>query len=134
MKWAKSTGAKHVAIFEDDVIFDNDFKEKLTYYLSKTPDSFCIMYLGGSFGRNPQHLNQDFTKQIMTWGAFAYIVNTDYIDELINSIYMAKKITDAVYIDFQKKYICIKPVKKLVTHPKGFSTIKNKEVDYKYIR
>lgn len=133
LKWAKSTGASHVAIFEDDVIFDKDFSSKLKYYLNNAPDNFCIMYLGGSFGRKPRPMNLDFTKQLMTWGAFAYIVNCDYIDELIKSISMAKKITDAVLIDFQIKYVCIKPVKKLVTHPKGFSTIKNKEVDYKHI-
>jgi GR25 family glycosyltransferase involved in LPS biosynthesis len=133
LRWAKSTGANHVAIFEDDIIFDNNFAHKLDYYLKQAPDNFCIMYLGGSFGRKPQPMNLDFTKQVMTWGAFAYIVNCDYVGELINSISMAKKITDAVYIDFQNKYVCIKPIKKLVTHPKGFSTIKNKDVDYKHI-
>jgi hypothetical protein len=43
---------------------------------------------------------------------------------------MAKQITDAVYIAYQKQYLCIKPVKKLVTHPEGFSTIKERQINY----
>jgi len=43
---------------------------------------------------------------------------------------MANKITDAVYIDYQKNYLCIKPVSKMVTHLEGYSFIKEREVKY----
>jgi len=90
--------------------------------------------LGGSFGRKPQYYNQYFTRQLGTWGAFAYIVNKRAYNNLINLLSKANNIVDACYIEYQKSYLCIKPHKRLVIHPEGVSTIKEKFVDYKNIQ
>jgi len=102
----------------------------LQFYLNNLPEDWHILYLGGQYGRKPTYFNQYFTKQNATWGAFAYIVHQRAYDNLIESLTMAKQITDAVYIAYQKQYLCIKPVKKLVTHPEGFSTIKERQINY----
>lgn len=91
------------------------------------------MYLGGSYGIKPLPFDDMYTRQRQTWGAFGYIINMKFADEILKELYRAKKIVDAVYIDMQKKYLCIKPIDKMLIHPQGFSYIKNKHVDYKNI-
>ena len=130
LEYAKECGDKYVAVFEDDIVFNQGFSKDLQFYLSKAPEDFAIMYLGGSFGSKPLLFDEYFTRQKQTWGAFAYIVNTDYVDIILDKFYRAKNIADAVLIDVQKQYVCIKPIKSIVTHPKGYSTIKEKEVNY----
>ena len=133
IEYARENKLPCIAIFEDDIVFTDTFEKDFKYYLSVMPEDWHILYLGGSFGRRPSYFDQNFTKQNMTWGAFAYIVNACAYDNLLDMFNRAKHITDAVLIDYQKTYLCIKPSKKLVIHPKGFSTIKEREVDYKNI-
>lgn len=111
-------------------MFLPNFSNDLAYYLENTPDGWHILYLGGSFGKQPKRINADFTQQVETWGAFAYIVHKRAYKGLIKLLYMANKICDAMYIEYQKNYLCVKPNRKLVLHPKGYSTIKEKEVNY----
>jgi hypothetical protein len=69
----------------------------------------------------------------MTWGAFAYIVHKRAYNKLLDKLNRAKEIADAVLIRHQQEYLCLKPAKKLVEHPAGFSTIKEKQVNYQHI-
>jgi GR25 family glycosyltransferase involved in LPS biosynthesis len=133
LKYAKKQGFECVAIFEDDVLFTDSFSKDFQVYLSELPDNFHILYLGGSFGRPPQYYDKFFSKQVYTWGAFAYVVHKRAYTNLINILSKANKIVDAMYIDYQKQYLCIKPNKKLVIHPQGVSTIKEKFVNYQNI-
>jgi GR25 family glycosyltransferase involved in LPS biosynthesis len=133
LKWAKENDFECVAIFEDDVVFLPTFKSSLSSYLSKLPTNWHILYLGGSFGRRPEFFDEYFSKQKMTWGAFAYVVHNRAYDNLIERLSRGNKIVDAVYIEYQNKYLCLKPHHQLVKHPAGFSTIKERNVDYKNI-
>lgn len=130
LEWAKENNFPCVAIFEDDVVFKPTFKTDLAFYLSQLPEDWHILYLGGSFGRQPEYFNQYFTKQVKTWGAFAYVVHERAYNLLLSEFIRAKEITDAVLIRYQQQYLCLKPSKKLVEHPPGFSTIKEKDVNY----
>ena len=134
IKLAKERGYECIAIFEDDITFVKDFKAKFEKYLNQLPKDWHILYLGGSFGRNPFYFNQYFTQQNQTWGAFAYIVHKRAYNNLIEILSCPKKIVDGHYIDYQKSHLCIKPNERLVIHPKGFSTIKEIEVNYKGIQ
>lgn len=134
IKQAKERGYECIAIFEDDITFVKDFKAKFEKYLNQLPKDWHILYLGGSFGRNPFYFNQYFTQQNQTWGAFAYIVHKRAYNNLIEMLSCPKKIVDGHYIDYQKSHLCIKPNERLVIHPKGFSTIKEIEVNYKGIQ
>lgn len=134
MQYAKKNNFECIAIFEDDIVFTETFAEDFKFYLSNLPNNWHILYLGGSFGRKPSYYNQYFTKQNFTWGAFAYVVHKRAYDNLIELLFKANKIVDGEYIEYQKNYLCIKPVKKLVIHPEGFSTIKEKQVNYQNIQ
>lgn len=98
------------------------------------PVGWHIFYLGGSHGERPEFFNHLFERQLGTWGAFAYIVHKRAYKDLIAMLNEAHKIVDGHYIDYQKNYLCLKPKKKLVTHPPGFSTIKERHVQYNGIK
>lgn len=134
IKEAKKRNLECIAIFEDDILFTDTFKKDFQIYLKELPDNWHILYLGGSFGRMPTYYDKFFTKQNYTWGAFAYVIHKRAYENLIDLLSKANNIVDAMYIEYQKKYICIKPIKKLVIHPEGVSTIKERFVNYKDIK
>lgn len=86
------------------------------------------------FQRAPYYFNEFFSQQNQTWGAYAYVVHSRAYDNLISILSCPKKIVDGHYIEYQKLHLCIKPNERLVIHPKGFSTIKEIEVDYKKLQ
>jgi len=86
------------------------------------------------FQRAPYYYNEHFSRQNQTWGAYAYVVHSRAYDNLIELLSCPKKIVDGHYIEYQKHHLCIKPNERLVIHPKGFSTIKEIEVDYKKLQ
>jgi GR25 family glycosyltransferase involved in LPS biosynthesis len=133
LKYAKENDFECIAIFEDDVIFAPNYAKDFHYYLSVLPDNWHILYLGGVFQRKPLYFNNDFTQQVQTWGAFAYVVHKRAYDKLINLLERPIKIVDGHYIDYQKLHLCIKPNKRLVIHPQGYSTIKERDVNYSNI-
>ncbi len=130
---AKANNLPYIAIFEDDVLFEPNFEADFKATLKAMPKYWHILYLGGSFARKPIYFSREFDRMVVTWGAFAYIVNSNCYDLLITEILRANKIVDGTLIDLQKTLICIKPKMKLVHHPEGVSTIKEKYVNYQNI-
>ena len=107
MKKALELG-KSAIVFEDDLIFCNDFKDRINYienYINTEAPDFDVFWLGGTFHINPPHwhtgrnpllpgatLGKDAEctsdpRIIKTYGCFsthAYIVNIKSIEKVLN--------------------------------------------------
>lgn len=108
MKEAQRQG-KHAAVFEDDVIFCQDFDKRLEYIDNWTKThEWDVIWLGASFHVNPPYWHKigvsgmrpdcsaqlgkdceptDDPRMIRTYGAyvtFAYIVNFNSMDKIFN--------------------------------------------------
>jgi len=104
IKEAKEKHYKRILIFEDDVMFIENFKSKFLQMINKIPD-WKLLYLGGS-----QHNWDDiefiddfyYTKHMS--GCFAYAVDESIYDEILNTNNINDKAIDYKLFDIQEKY------------------------------
>lgn len=69
-----------ICVFEDDVIFCDDFEERFDYYINNVPDNWDIMYLGCHFHccATPVPTNKKHIFKIYeSYGCFAMILNNE---------------------------------------------------------
>jgi len=66
-----------IAVFEDDVVFCDDFESRFSYYAENIPPDWEIMYLGCHFHgcKDPIRVKKNIHKIIECFGCFAMILN-----------------------------------------------------------
>lgn len=66
-----------IAIFEDDIIFCDDFDKRLKYYIENIPKDWDIMYLGSNLNscQEPALIKHGIYKVKESYGCFAIILN-----------------------------------------------------------
>lgn len=130
LKMARDNNYSNVLIMEDDAVWGNVTKGfKIFENLVKNP--YDVIMLGGTY---PQ-FNKETHRVEFSYGAHAYLVNSQYYDKIILSA--EKGLTqkegyqiDAVYSQLQKTdnwYIVYPP---LVIQGKSYSNIAKQHVNY----
>jgi len=112
--------AKYGIIFEDDVIFEKNFKEQLDIGIKNTPKDFDILYLGcfgcqsninfnvvqfgvqGLVNTNSNYRNTYINKPIVALATHAYVVSRDGAKKLVT--YIDKNIYTHIDIHIQTLY------------------------------
>jgi len=77
IKDAIDKGYKKIAVFEDDIIFCDDFEKRFDYYSFMVPDNWDIMYLGCHFNncKLPTFAKSFIYYDQESYGCFAMILN-----------------------------------------------------------
>lgn len=85
---AKSKKYKKILVFDDDIIFDNNFEEKAKKFFDNISKNFKIAALGVSQHNwnNIVYDNYFYNPIVYTDGSFALGIDCSIFDELINSI------------------------------------------------
>lgn len=129
---------QNVLIFEDDVIFCDDFLEKLIEFMDNVPSDWEMLYLGGNhnyhIGSTPEKINDFVIKCHETFTTHAIVI-TQSLYKRILDINSLNKPIDVAYAELQKQYKVYAPSTSLVTQRVGYSDIQNREANYdSYIR
>lgn len=93
-------GYKRIAIFEDDIILVNDFKNKYEESYKLVPEKWQMLYLGyyERTGKSKVKINESVSIPKHTWGTHAYMVQNDGIKIMHNNLQEIKSHID-VQID-----------------------------------
>lgn len=84
IKDAMAKGYKQIMVLEDDVVFCDDFHERLAYCTKKLPDNWDTLYLGGTIiAHQPVQVAPFIFRNRQTYGAFAFIIRDTVFQELI---------------------------------------------------
>jgi GR25 family glycosyltransferase involved in LPS biosynthesis len=75
IKESLKNGYDRIAIFEDDIIFCDDFEKRFEYYAAAVPSDWDIMYLGGAHFNQGLEMKPFINKVNGVYGAFAMILN-----------------------------------------------------------
>lgn len=77
IKDALSKGYNKISVFEDDVIFCDDFEERFKYFANNVPEDWEILFLGSNLNQSiyPTQVKNNIFKIINTYGCFAMILN-----------------------------------------------------------
>jgi GR25 family glycosyltransferase involved in LPS biosynthesis len=101
IKEAKSAGYKRILIFEDDVILSNEFNERISQ-INKL--NWELLYLGASqFNWSGVKVNNGFYKCSNTLGTFAYAINSNIYDDLLELFETKRKSIDNLLSEYQLK-------------------------------
>jgi GR25 family glycosyltransferase involved in LPS biosynthesis len=98
------SGAKYGIIFEDDVVFEDNFRKELDLGINNTPKDFDILYLGcfgcqnyinfhtmlfantGLINKNPGYINDYVNKPIVAFATHAYVISRKGAKKLLKYI------------------------------------------------
>jgi glycosyl transferase family 25 len=100
IKKAKMNNYQNIMILEDDVIFSDNFLEKLNIQVCK----YDMIYLGGIIDKKKIFLN-NWNNYNCIMGAYGYILNKSLYDIIIESLEKDKYYIDLYFIkNIQKNY------------------------------
>jgi len=113
-----------VLILEDDVVFADDFDNKLKQLLKYVPD-FDMLFLNGTLGNFQKAAKEnDFIYRVYEmYGAFAYLIKRKFYSTVISELEINKgvKSTDEVYSGLMMSNKIYRAVQPLVFHKRGWS-------------
>lgn len=81
-------GYKRIAIFEDDILLVQDFKEKFDIAYEQVPDKWQMLYLGyyERTGAAKVQVSENVTIPKNTWGTHAYMVQNKGIKIMYDNL------------------------------------------------
>ncbi len=122
-----------VLILEDDVVFDNNFSEQFIDFISKVPEDWDMLYLGGNHQRPPIEVNAP-VHRVQVFSTHAYAVKASLFPRVIKLLEDATIPLDVAYRDVLhtdpevNTYGC-QP--QIAWQEVGFSDIENHDVDHR---
>jgi len=109
IKNASKNGYNKIAVFEDDIIFCDDFESRFKYYLENIPTDWDIMYLGCHFNAcaDPILLKNNVYKIKESYGCFSMILNNQngIFQKIINNVIETMPYDDYIKV-LQKELNC----------------------------
>lgn len=129
IKDAKKRGFNNIVIFEDDVVFVDDFTEKFNVAIQSVPSTWEMLYIGG-VNFDYKKINMHVVSSNGTHATHAYAIKGQVFDKILNTV-KEEDVVDVSYAKMHKdmETYSIKP--SLCTQSPGVSDIDNCYVDYK---
>lgn len=92
-----------VLIFEDDVVLDPNFQQKLDSILTKVPRDWDGLFLGYGNGKFFDESNADIKKLKKFEGCYAYILRKSSLPKILPYVYLAAEPVDTVLVDLAER-------------------------------
>lgn len=132
---AKDNKLDMVLICEDDVVFCEDFDVRLTNYFKEVPSDWNMMYLGffdnsNITGVTPINDKDNIVRLNRNVGAFAYIVNSNMYDIILNEFNKEYDYTDIALAKLQETNNCYCCLPFMVYVTSGYSDLSNGIANY----
>ena len=129
---------KNILIFEDDVIFENNYQNKLSDFMNNVPMNWDILNLGRNYSYNDDQVirfNSIVNVPKNLYGAHAYAFSRNKIEEFCEYFEDAKQLPygpDPHFIKmYNREYKCYCPSEYIVgalsTHFKDLNFVKKEE-------
>lgn len=117
-------GYKQIAVFEDDVLLVQDFKDKFDIAYEQVPDTWQMLYLGyyERSGSGKVQVSENVTIPKNTWGTHAYMLRGEGINIMYENLQTIKSHIDVQISEqiIHKLYAyCISPA---VCHQSGIKS------------
>ncbi|MFI5140455.1 MAG: glycosyltransferase [Sphingobacteriales bacterium] len=107
LKLARERNLPQVMILEDDVVFCDDFNDRLDLFFKTVPSDWQIIYMGVNIGRALAPVSENIHRVTEAYGCFGYIVRHSMYDRLIELWTTGNDTCDDLIADYiQPKYPC----------------------------
>jgi glycosyl transferase family 25 len=127
----KEEGLNNVLILEDDVYFSEEIL-KLDEYMSKLPEDWEMLYLGGNhhYGDKPEIINDKILKLNFTVALHCVAINKPMFDVIEAILKRFKKQVDTHLAEIQPNFNVYGFHPNMAFQTAGFSDIQNRDVNY----
>lgn len=124
---------KSILIFEDDVIFVDEFY-KIDEYLNAVPSDWDMLYIGGNhgYGKPPEPINDKVIKLNKTYTTHAIALNSTIFETALIVSELRKKQIDVCYADLHPTHNVYGFTPNLALQRIDFSDIQNRMVSYNF--
>jgi GR25 family glycosyltransferase involved in LPS biosynthesis len=147
IKYAKQNKFKNIVIFEDDVIFIENFNSLFDWFIENPPAKWDVIFFGGNHTGGFTKYNDFYNKIFRTYAIHAYIVNSTAYDKILahleKSIELVKNSTEKLMPSVAADYFLaqIQPdmnfysfSKHLAWQSESFSDIQQTVVNYDFLK
>jgi predicted O-methyltransferase YrrM len=134
LREAASRGARHLLVFEDDVVLVPDFRGRLEGALARCPASYDVFYIGAlcvrQWGNYLHPVDDIMARAGHVLGSHAYVVNTDLAPDVQASLGKLTRIVDHYFAqDVQPRGNAYVSVPYLASQTNGHSDISGAYTD-----
>jgi glycosyl transferase, family 25 len=130
---AREAGASDVTIFEDDAVFDPQFKEKFASFVEEVPDDWDMLYFGALHKDEPVRLSEHVARIAKANSTFAYVIRNTVFDEFIELNSRAEHVLDMNSYRLQERFNCYCFMPNLVWVESEYSDVQNRVEHHWYL-
>jgi len=111
-----------VAVFEDDVVFVENFMERLEAFLGAVPDDWDMIHFSQHHTKPPTSVADGVVRIHGAWGTFGYMVKPKACAALVAAAQRLHRPIDAVFEDVMPSLHCYGPSDRLVSVAPEFNS------------
>ncbi len=130
---ARDAGAASVLIFEDDVVFDPQFKEKFASFIQELPADWDMLFLGALHKDEPVVVSEHVARITKANSTFAYAIRNTVFDAFIDLNSRAEHVLDMNSYVLQERFNCYCFMPNLVWVESEYSDVQNRLENHWYL-
>jgi GR25 family glycosyltransferase involved in LPS biosynthesis len=130
---ARDARASSVLIFEDDVVFDPEFKEKSATFIQELPDDWDMLFLGALHKDEPVKTAEHIGRITKANSTFAYAIRNTVFDAFIELNSRAQHVLDMNNYVLQERFNCYCFMPNLVWVESEYSDVQNRLENHWYL-
>jgi glycosyl transferase, family 25 len=130
---ARDANAASVLIFEDDVVFDPQFKEKFATFIQELPEDWDMLFLGALHKDEPVRVSEHIARITKANSTFAYAIRNTVFDPFIELNSRAKHVLDMNNYALQERFKCYCFMPNLVWVESEYSDVQQRFENHWYL-
>jgi GR25 family glycosyltransferase involved in LPS biosynthesis len=123
-----------ILIFEDDVVFDDQFEQKFSAYIRQLPDDWDMLFFGALHKDELIKISDNIGRITQSNSTYACVVRETVFDAFIELNSRADEILDVNSLILQKQFNCYCFLPHLAWVEVAYSDAQQKPVDHWYLR
>jgi glycosyl transferase, family 25 len=130
---ARDTGVSSILIFEDDAVFDPQFKEKFATFIQELPDDWDMLFLGALHKDEPVMISEHIGRITKANSTFAYAIRNTAFDAFIELNSRAEHVLDMNNYVLQERFNCYCFMPNLVWVEAEYSDVQKRLENHWYL-
>ena len=131
---ARDMGIKRILIFEDDVVFEDSFKDMFARFKVQLPSDWDIVYFGAIHMDEPISVSENIVRVGRAYSTYAYALNETVFDAFIELNSELDSPVDVNNFILQKRFNCYCFYPHLAWVEAEYSDIQQRLEDHWYLR
>jgi glycosyl transferase, family 25 len=130
---ARDAGASSVLIFEDDAVFDPQFKEKSATFIEELPEDWDMLFLGALHKDEPVRVSEHIGRITEANSTFAYAIRNTVFDAFVELNSRAEHVLDMNNYVLQQRFNCYCFMPNLVWVESEYSDVQKRVENHWYL-